>query len=40
MIDELIEKWQDVHDSSDDFTERTIADEIIHDLKELKRFYG
>lgn len=35
-IDELIEKYQDVLDSSDDWTEKNLAQEVIDDLRDLK----
>lgn len=38
MIDELIEKWEDVLAHTDDYLERTLAQEFIDDLKELRRF--
>jgi len=36
-LNELIEKWQDVIDSSDDRTERTLAAEAVEDLKDLRK---
>lgn len=38
MIDELIEKWEDVLAHSDDFTEKSLTEEFLSDLKELRRF--
>ena len=36
-VDELIEKWRDVIDTSEDRTEQTLADEIVDDLREVLR---
>ena len=36
-MEDLIEKWQDVLDSTDDRTEQTLADEIVDDLKSVMR---
>ena len=38
MIDELIEKWQDVVDHADDYLEKTLAEEILEDLKQVRRY--
>lgn len=35
-IPALIEKYQDVIDSSDDWTEKNLAQEFIEDLKDLQ----
>jgi hypothetical protein len=37
LLDELIEKWEDVITHTDDFEEQTLASEFIDDLKLLKR---
>lgn len=34
-IDELLEKYEDVRDSADDWVEKNLAQEIIDDLKDL-----
>lgn len=36
-IDELIEKYEDVRDSADDWVEKNLAGEILEDLRELRR---
>lgn len=36
-IPALIEKYQDVYDSSDDWTEKNLATEVLDDLKDLLR---
>jgi hypothetical protein len=33
----LIEKWQEVQDESDDWTEKNLAKEFVDDLKEIAR---
>lgn len=35
-IDELLEKYEDVRDSADDWVEKNLAQEIIDDLRGLK----
>lgn len=37
LIDELIEKYEDVRDSADDWVERNLADEFVGDLKDLRK---
>lgn len=37
MIEELIEKYQDWVEHTDDFTEQTVLEEILDDLKGLVR---
>lgn len=37
VVDELLEKWSDVKESSDDLTEATLADEVIDDLKRIAK---
>lgn len=34
-IDELIEKYQDIIDTSDDWVEKNLSLEVIEDLKDL-----
>lgn len=36
-MEEIEDKWKDVLDSSDDWTERTLVTEFLDDLRELKR---
>lgn len=36
-LDELLEKWLDVAQCADDRAERTLAEEIVDDLKELRK---
>ena len=38
MIEELMEKWQDVLDHTEDFTERTLCEEFLADMKELRKY--
>lgn len=37
LIDELIEKYEDVRDTADDWIERNLATEFIDDLKDLRK---
>lgn len=37
LIEQLIEKWTDVLECSDSFTERTLCEEFLEDLKELRK---
>ena len=37
LLSEMIDKWQDVIDTSDDRAERTLAEEMVEDLHELER---
>ena len=37
LIAEMMDKWQDVINTSDDRTERTLAEEMVEDLHELDR---
>lgn len=37
LMEEIEDKWKDVLDSSDDWTERTLVTEFLDDLRELKR---
>ena len=34
-IEALVEKWRDVIDNSDDWTEKNLAEEFITDLRDL-----
>jgi hypothetical protein len=34
-IEDLIEKWQDVIDTEDDWTVKNLAEEFIEDLRDL-----
>lgn len=36
-VDALIEKWREIGDDSDDWTEKNLAGEIVDDLKDLLR---
>lgn len=38
MIDELIEKWMDIAEHTDDYLEKTLAEEIIDDLKQVRKY--
>lgn len=38
MIDELIDKWQDVLDHADEFYEKALAEEILEDLRKLRKY--
>lgn len=37
LIDELIEKYEDVRDTADEWVERNLADEFLEDLKDLRK---
>ena len=37
LVEDLIEKWRDVLDSSEDRTEQTLSDEIVDDLNSVMR---
>ena len=37
LVDELIEKWHDVFETTEDRTEQTLADEVVDDLREVLR---
>ena len=37
LVEDLIEKWRDVLDSSENRTEQTLSDEIVDDLKSVMR---
>ena len=37
LISELLDKWRDIRDSSEDLTEQNLADEVIDDLKGVSR---
>ena len=36
-VQELLDKWRDVRDTTDDYTEQTVAEEIIMDLHEVHK---
>lgn len=38
MIDELIDKWLDVIAHTDDYLERTLAEEFVEDLKQVRKY--
>ena len=40
LVEDLLDKWRDVKDTSEDTTEITLADEIIDDLKSVIRCLG
>ena len=37
MVQELLDKWRDVIDTTDDHTERTVAVEFVDDLHEVHK---
>ena len=37
MVQELLDKWRDVIDTTDDHTERTVAAEFVDDLHEVHK---
>lgn len=37
LLEEMIEKWEDVIEHSDDYEEQTLAQEFLDDLKALKQ---
>lgn len=38
MIDELIDKWQDALDHSDEFYEKALIQEMLDDLRKLRKY--
>lgn len=36
-LEELLEKYQDIHESADDWVEKNLSQEILEDLHELGR---
>lgn len=38
MIDELIEKWEDVLAHTEDYCEKTLAEEFLEDLRQVRKY--